>query len=295
MIRKPGAAAIFTAVLLGSSSVASAVTIDVTDFGAASGLNLVSDASVQGSALRLSSSNYSRVGAAWFSNLVNVADGFTVTFRFQITDRHQLLDNGTVLSGADVASGGDGIAFVVQNASVNAIGLPNSGIGYYGIQNSLAVEFDTWKNQKPSYCEPDNNHIAVQSLGTAANRPEHCASNDPNDSYANPTLGIYSPSADFASGAIYQARIDYRAGSLRVFFVDMSNPVMNLNVDLRSLLALDNGNGAFIGFTSSTGGAWENHDLVNFSFTNDVPEGNMIGLLGMALGLVVVKRTRRVS
>ena len=273
---------------------ASAVIIDVTDFGAASGLNLVSDASVQGSALRLSSSNYSRVGAAWFSNLVNVADGFTVTFRFQITDRHQLLDNGTILSGADVASGGDGIAFVVQNSSVNALGLPNSGIGYYGIPNSLAVEFDTWKNQKSTYCEPDNNHIAVQSLGTAANRPEHCASTDPSDPYDNPTLGIYSPSADFASGSIYQARIDYIPGSLKVFFVDMSNPVMDVNVDLRTLLALQDGNGAFIGFTSSTGGAWENHDLVNFSFSN-VPEPNMVGLLGMALGLVAVKRARRVS
>ena len=294
MIRKPSVAAVCTAVLLGSSSVASAVIIDVTDFGAASGLNLVSDASVQGSALRLSSSNYSRVGAAWFSNLLNVADGFTVTFRFQITDRHQLLDNGTVLSGADVASGGDGIAFVVQNSSVNALGLPNSGIGYYGIPNSLAVEFDTWKNQKSTYCEPDNNHIAVQSLGTAANRPEHCASTDPSDPYANPTLGIYSPSADFASGSIYQARIDYRPGSLKVFFVDMSNPVMDVNVDLRTLLALQDGNGAFIGFTSSTGGAWENHDLVNFSFSN-VPEPNMVGLLGMALGLVAVKRARRVS
>ncbi len=34
------------------------------------------------------------------------------------------------------------------------MGLYASGIGYYGIANSLAVEFDTGNN-KPSYCEPN--------------------------------------------------------------------------------------------------------------------------------------------
>ncbi len=293
-MKRAWAAKCIAAWLVGSGTMVSATAFNFTDFSAASGLNLVSDAAVVGSALRLSSSNYSRVGGAWLSNLVNVGDGFTATFSFQITDRHQILDDGTILSGADVASGGDGIAFVVQNYSVAALGLANSGIGYYGIPNSLAVEFDTWKNQKVTYCEPNNNHIAVQSLGTAANRPEHCASTDPADPFANPNLGIYTPSADMASGAIYKAKIDYKPGSLKVFFIDMSNPVMDVNVNLRTLLSLKNGSDAFIGFTSSTGGAWENHDLVSFTFS-DVPEGNKAALLGTGLAILGVWLYRRRS
>ena len=276
----------------GCESAALASTFDFSNFPTTpNGLTLVSDATVVGNALRLSSSNYSRAGAAYLSNMVNVADGFTVTFSFQITDRHQLQDDGTVLSGAAVASGGDGLTFIVQNYAQNALGLANSGIGYYGIPNSLAVEFDTWKNQKSTYCEPNNNHIAVQSLGKAANRPEHCASTDPADPFANPNLGIYTPNANMADGSIYQAKINYTPGSLKVFFVDMNNPVMDVAVNLRALLSLASGTDAYIGFTSSTGGAWENHDLTSFAFTN-VPEASTELLFGLGLILIACGRTR---
>ena len=285
-------AAIIFAGLCWNQSVAVAATFDFSNFPNSDGLTLVSDAAVVGNALRLSSSNYSRAGGAFLSNMVNVADGFTVTFSFQITDRHQLLDDGTILSGAAVASGGDGLTFVVQNYAQNALGLANSGIGYYGIPNSLAVEFDTWKNQKSTYCEPDNNHIAVQSLGTAANRPEHCASTDPADPFANPNLGIYTPTVNFADGAVHQAKISYTAGSLKIFFVDLNNPVMDVNVNLQTLLSLKNGTDAYIGFTSSTGGAWENHDLTSFSFGN-VPEPSTGLLLGFGLVAIIGRTIRR--
>ena len=285
-------AAALLAGICGSQSILQAAIFDFSNFPNTNGLTLVSDAALVGNALRLSSSNYSRAGAAFLSNMVNVADGFTVTFSFQITDRHQLLDDGTVLSGAAVASGGDGLTFIVQNYAQNAIGLPNSGIGYYGIPNSLAVEFDTWTNQKIGYCEPNNNHIAVQSLGKAANRPEHCGSTDPDDPHANPTLGIYSPTQNMANGSIYQAKIDYKPGSLKVFFVDMSNAVMDVNVDFRTLLSLSGGTDAYIGFTSSTGGAWENHDLTSLSFTN-TPEPATELSMGIGLALLATGLIRR--
>lgn len=267
-----------------------AATFNFNDFSTASGLNYVSDTAVVGSALRLTSSNPSRVGAVWFSNLVNVQSGFTTLFNFQITDQFAYRGDGTIASGSE-ADGGDGLVFVVQNSSNTALGLANSGIGYYGIANSLAVEFDTWKN-RDSYCEPNNNHIAVNSLGTATNRPEHCASTDPLDPFPNPNLGIYSPSQNMSDGGIYQAKINYTPGSLKVFFVDMSNPVMDVAVDLGSLLSLDGGTGAYIGLTSSTGGGWENHDLVNWSFSN-VPEPGSLTFVALGIALLAVGRFAR--
>ena len=279
--------ALLSLIVTGSSN---ALTFDFNDFPTASGLNYVSDTAVAGSALRLTSSNPSRVGAVWFSNLVDVQSGFTTLFNFQITDQFAYRGDGTIASGSE-ADGGDGLVFVVQNSSNTALGLANSGIGYYGIANSLAVEFDTWKN-RDSYCEPNNNHIAVNSLGTATIRPEHCASTDPLDPFTNPNLGIYSPSQNMSDGGIYQAKINYTPGSLKVFFVDMSNPVMDVAVDLGSLLSLAGGTGAYIGLTSSTGGGWENHDLVNWSFSN-VPEPGSLTFVALGIALLAVGRFAR--
>lgn len=39
--------------------------------------------------------------------------------------------------------GGSGFAFVLQAAGASAVGRAGSGLGYDGIPNSLAIEFDT--------------------------------------------------------------------------------------------------------------------------------------------------------
>ncbi len=40
--------------------------------------------------------------------------------------------------------GGEGFAFVIHNDNAVAMGVPNSGMGYQGIRNAIAIEFDTW-------------------------------------------------------------------------------------------------------------------------------------------------------
>lgn len=44
--------------------------------------------------------------------------------------------------------GGDGIAFVIQEQDPRALGAGGAGLGYTGIENSLAVEFDTFYNSE---------------------------------------------------------------------------------------------------------------------------------------------------
>jgi hypothetical protein len=109
-------------------------------------------------------------GTSFFNVQQPVNMGFTVWFQFQI-------------HGANVCcTPGDGLAFVIQNSThtdptYGAIGAgPTAhgatvGMGYAGIPNSLAIEFDTFNN--PQGWDPNGNHVAVQSCGTANNTPVH--------------------------------------------------------------------------------------------------------------------------
>jgi hypothetical protein len=254
------------------------------DFSSPANLNLVGNAALATNRLRLTSAAENEVGAAWLSNRVDVANGFTTSFQFQITDRGGYTPDwepGVSNNGAD------GFTFVIQNSGPAAMGLYASGIGYYGIANSLAIEFDTWNN-KPSYCEPNGNHIAVQSLGTAANRPEHCA--DPGGAFANPNLGIALPAKDMSNGGIYDVRIVYMPGLMNIYFDNLAVPLLSVNVNLGTLLSLDKGTDAFVGFTSSTGGAWENHDIIKWSYDSSVPEPGTMLLAGVALMMLALWR-----
>ncbi len=259
------------------------------DFSSPANLSLIGDASLSSNLLRLTPALENKNGAAWYNSLVNVQDGFTSDFTFRITERGGYKpdwEEGVENDGAD------GFAFVVQAQGVNELGLYASGIGYYNILNSLAVEFDTWAN-KPSYCEPNGNHVAIQSLGTLMNRPEHCAGTEFDGTFTNPNLAITTVPQELSNGDAYNARIVYTPGLLQVFLTDMSAPILAANVDLASLLNLQDGQNAYIGFTSSTGGAWENHDIISWSYT-EVPEPSTLVLIGA--GLIaggMIRRRRR--
>jgi hypothetical protein len=92
--------------------------------------------------------------AAWFANKQRVAGGFRVSFALRFTR-----DNPAI--------GADGITFVIQNASRVALGNAGHGMGYSGITNSIAVEFDTYRNVASEFegplDDPNNNHVSVQN------------------------------------------------------------------------------------------------------------------------------------
>ena len=150
-----------------------------------------------------------------------------------------------------INGGADGIALVIQNSSDFELGGGGWGIGYMGIPRSLAIEFDTWQNS-----EANDNHVSIQSLGLLPNSPESVAT------IAQNTLIPY-----LSDGQIHVVKIAYvMPGELLVFLDDLSSPVLAVPVDFTSLLQLTDGT-AWVGFTSATGAAYENHDILNWSFT----------------------------
>lgn len=51
---------------------------------------------------------------------------------------------GVIVARDYSSRGGDGFAFVIQNQAPTALGHGGMELGYGGIQNSIAVEFDSW-------------------------------------------------------------------------------------------------------------------------------------------------------
>ena len=209
------------------------------DFSSIDGLNLVGSAAQFGNRLRVTPAATNRAGAAWHIAEQFVEDGFETTFQFEITE----------WSGG----GADGFAFVVQNSSVSALGMAGGNLGYGGIPNSVAVEFDTYHNGVN--VDPNSNHISVHTRGT-----------NPNSSHHAYTLGSTTAIPNVRDGNVHTVRIDYIPGTLSVFLDDLANPALTVSLDLAATLSFDNGR-AWVGFTAATGAWTENHDILNWSFT----------------------------
>jgi peptide-N4-(N-acetyl-beta-glucosaminyl)asparagine amidase len=171
---------------------------------------------------------------------------FSTTFEFRISDPRGIRDTD--------GSGADGFAFVIQNDSPTALGSNGGGLGYGGIPNSLAIEFDTWQNSELG--DPNNNHISVHTQGALPNTADESAS-----------LGFTTNIPNLSDGTKHLVSILYHAplgGFSGWLAISVDNaPVLSLDLDLSQILRLDNGR-AFVGFTAATGGTAENHDILRW-------------------------------
>lgn len=209
--------------------------------------------------IRLTPAAVNQSGAIWYTTKIPVKSGFYTKFKFRFTaGSNNNCEDGSL-------PGADGIAFVIQNSSPMISGGLGGGIGYDGIENSLAIEFDTFSNdslQIENLFDPNGNHIAIQSRGKLANSPRHSKEN---------TLAIQKNVPTIrADGTIYYAMIDYNVerNKIRVFLdtVDLfTKPILVAeNVKIEEILNLENGTNAYVGFTSATGCAFENHDILSW-------------------------------
>ncbi len=189
-----------------------------------------------------------QTAALWTDDMQNVVAGFSTTFTFRV---------GTGLVGGitnpDGTGGADGFAFVIYNGPQEAVGGTGHCLGYEGITNSIAVEFDTWMN--PDCGDPNGNHISVNTRGLLFNSSRHAYS-----------LGISTDIPNLSDGAVHSATITYAPGTLTVA-VDNAPPLI-VPIDLNAAITLNDGK-AWVGFTGATGAAWEGHDILSWSFDDN--------------------------
>ena len=187
--------------------------------------------------LRITPAQASRTGAGWYRLPRYVEAGFQSTFTFQL--------------GAAGGDGGEGFAFVLLGSVLPAVGSGGSGLGYAGVPNCLAVEFDSSDNVGLPDALPG--HVSVQSKGSMPNAADITAS-----------LASAAWPANLADGNVHTSRVVYVPGSLKVFIDGAASPVLDAPVNLGTLLALDRGH-AWLGFTAATGAGFRTHDILSWS------------------------------
>jgi hypothetical protein len=238
----------------------------------------------------------------WFHVPQSLSSGFTTYFKFVIHNPLQYHNEGLP---------GDGLAFVMQSASHTdaslcasgaqrtAISNAPGGLGYTGIPNSAAIEFDT--RQDP--WDPNANHVALQSCGVNPNNPVHdsgeytiCSNNHVTSCPLNimgtaiPPLGVACGNGGCIDGIPVTVVVEYTGTSkgdphhLYVYVDPLlipgtHTPVSNATaqIDMRGFMIekaipispTAAGVTALVGFTAS--GNTQTTDLITWEFTPHTP------------------------
>jgi hypothetical protein len=271
MIRNCVRVAAFVCVLIAWLGASAHAGFTYSNFSSTSGSNLVASATQVGNEVRLSPASPSTVGSLWFATKQDVQKGFVSTFTFRITGMGGATD-------ANGMNGGDGFAFVVQNTSNTAFGIAGSYMGYE-IANSVAAEFDTWRNGNFVALEPSSNHVGVQSAGTGTNSP-----------FASHYKGAAAVGPNMSNGALHTGRVFYQSNSMSIFVDNMVTPALTIPINLSTLLSLDSGK-AFVGFTAGGAGTFENHFLSSWDFQSLAEPSSAITLL---VSLMLIGRRRSI-
>lgn len=227
---------------LSALSATAATIFSFSNFSDCTGLQVNGNAACTSGVLRLTPATFSQAGSAFSTTTVQLGAGasFSTFFTFQMSSPGGSSDSDGL--------GADGIVFVVQPVSSTVGGL-GGGIGYQGIPNSLGIEFDTWNNGVPN--DPDGNHVGVDLAGSVASvvtMPIPTRMNDGN---------IWSAWVDY-NGTVVELRVSQTN-------VRPATPTLSFAVDLATLLGTTQ---AFVGFTSGTGAAFENHDILTWQFNS---------------------------
>lgn len=263
-----------------------ALVIDYANFTGACGSTLTcvgATAPTGGGDLRLTPAAAFVGGAGYSTTAISLGAGatFSTSFQFRMSEA----------GGIDPA---DGFTFVVAKATAGLGGL-GGGMGYAGVGNSVAIEFDTYDNGEVG----GSNHVAVDVNGSLASLVTASPYGN-----SNCHLGNHLAAGCMSNGKVWSAFVNYDGTTqkLNVSVQEAGSALIQLitdfSIDISGALGT---NDAFVGFTAATGSGIENHDILNWQLANDtsivgpgnrLPEPASLALLSLA-GVAALAASRR--
>lgn len=199
--------------------------------------------------IRLTPAQTNKAGSVFNKERVSLQDdrSFSTYFTFELS------------AGGGYSDGwADGLVFTVQTQSNSAASIGGT-LGYNGITPSVGVKFDTWRNGE--HGDPSNNHIAILKNGVIGS-PLIVKAIDP--AVLNLKGGTIHVWVDYdGPNGVIEVRLNKNSAT-RPEAAELSY-TMAANERLTSILNSDR---VYVGFTASTGGAYQNHDITSWYFTN---------------------------
>jgi len=240
---------------------------------------------ISGGILRLNTADPNQHASAWYSTAEPLNTGFTTAFQFTIANGGGPGDGiALVIQGDPAGTGAIGYTGNGQNMSYGNNDSPNASGPGNAILNSLAVELDTYQNGgglNVGYGDPNGNHIGIQSCAPTTNPTAPAPvlnANSADHNYVCPDgkhalLGITSlTGVSLSDGSTHTLTVNYLppgtcTSSCNNFSVYLdSSLVLQITLDITKQLSLPN-NSAYLGFTSATGAAVEDNDIVSWSYS----------------------------
>ncbi len=230
----------------GYSNTAKATTLNqvpVLDFsnGFANAGNLLTlngSAKINGNDLELTDGGYFEAGSAFSTHAVLVSK-FSTQFSFQ-------LSAGTYTA--------DGITFCIQSDSPTALGGLGGGLGYVGVNNSVAVKFDLYNNSGEG--------VDSTGLYTDGAAP------------TIPAIDLSNTGIDLHSGHVFDVAMTYNGSVLTVTETDTStlaSATQSYNINIPATVGTASGM-AYVGFTGGTGGLTSVQNILTWTYsTNTKP------------------------
>jgi len=238
----------FTYSISDGTAVSSApVSVTITPPGG-SGATLTAhgSASVAGNVFTLTTAGGgAQAGTAMSTGRIDVRQNFTIGFDVNL--------------GANDA-GADGAAFVLQNdpAGVNAIGSAGGGLGAYGLQKGLGIEFDTYNG------------------GTASGdiAADHTNFFDTDDAFATTPVAL----PNLEDGAWHPVVVSWNAATQTLSYTidGQSRGTLTGNIATQYL---GGSNFAYFGFGAGTGGLTNTQSVRNVTATATFEGGQAAALL----------------
>jgi gliding motility-associated-like protein len=195
-------------------------------------------------------------GGVWYDNPIDFSNDFAINYQNNFGDND--------------SSGADGMALVFKTTPDAVIGDSGGHVGYGGINNSLIVEFDTWKNGNQG--DPSYDHLAIMKNGN----PSH----DSADNLAGPIVAS-SSNANIEDGNFHEIKIEWDAAA-KVFSVFFDCQLrLTITEDIKNTIFFGDSS-VYFGFVGSTGGATNLQQVCfnSISFVDNlvIPENETICL-----------------